>query len=603
MSHHKTEQTLTGRVAKLDFMIIPLRASPLMSSAAPPADGDPDAGMPRHDTLAPGTRLEGGFEIERVIGASGFGVVYLASEARSERRVAIKEYLPLNLATRADNGLQLVLRGAEHTEAFERGRAAFVDESLLLARLAHPSLVKVLRSWQANGTAYRAMPHYAGHSLAQLRQAMDDPPDEPTLRALLEGVLGALEVLHAEGIVHGDIVPANILLLPDDHPVLLDSGAARRAIVGDRTRALMSLLEPSFAAPEQVGATQEPIGPWTDLYALAAVVHYCVSGRMPSVSTTPVPLEPLAQVVRRQRERLPSLHFSRQFTTAIDAALAPDAKQRPRSVAELRQAIDAVPAADEPAVPEASNDSTIGPPTSPIDLDAAFEPAIAPDDVRLGPPPTWYGARRDARPWAQWALPIGGVLLVLGIGGWTFFQSLGGAPNLTARLLPPAATQPGTQAEPVLRELPTAPTAAVVPRAEAPRVAAPTVEAAPATAPIAATPDARPAAATPPVTTPPVAALSVEAPRAEAPRAEAPIAAAPRVAAPAVRSAPARVAPTAAPPAAAKRVAARTPASPREACGARTQFSLYRCMQTECAKPGFVQHAQCKRLRTRDEVD
>jgi len=576
MSHHKTEQTLTARVAKLDFMIIPLRASPLMSSAAPPADGDPAAGVPRHDALAPGTRLDGGFEIERVIGASGFGVVYLGIDPRSERRVAIKEYLPLNLATRADNGLQLVLRGPEHADAFERGRAAFVDESLLLARLAHPSLVKVLRSWEANGTAYRAMPHYAGHSLAQLRQAMEDPPDEPTLRALLEGVLGALEVLHAEGIVHGDILPTNILLLPDDHPVLLDSGAARRAIVGDRTRALMSLLEPSFAAPEQVGATQEPIGPWTDLYALAAVVHYCVSGRLPAASATPVPLEPLGQVVRRVRERLPSLHFSRQFTAAIDAALAPDAKQRPRSVAELRQALDAVPATeDEPLLPEASNDSAIGPLSAPIDLDAAFEPAIAPDDVRLGPPPTWYGARREARPWARWALPIGGVLLVCAIGGWTFFQSLGGAPNLTARLLPPPAAPAARQVEPALAELPAAPTAAVIaPRAEAPRVEAPRVE-------------APPAAATP----------------AETPRAEVQVAEAPRAAVPAVKPAPTRVVPSAAPPNTAKRVAARSPASPREACGARTQFSLYRCMQTECKKPGFVQHAQCKRLRARDEVD
>src|SRR5438105_6416139 len=244
------------------------------ASAAPVAGVDADGGASpaRSDALLPGTRLEE-FDVERVLASSGFGFVYLAQDPRAERRVVIKEYLPVSLATRDPDGVRVVLRSATYGEAFERGRRAFIDEALLLARCEHPSLVKVLGSWHGNGTVYRAMPHSPGNTLLSLRQRLEAPPDEPSLRALLDGVLGALEVLHAEGTVHGGITPTSILVLPDDHPVLLDGGAARRAIVAEQTRALLTFLEPSFAAPEQTAPSAElPIGPWTDLYGLAAVM-------------------------------------------------------------------------------------------------------------------------------------------------------------------------------------------------------------------------------------------------------------------------------------------------------------------------------------------
>ncbi len=532
---------LTGGMAKLNRMNLPLRESPPTLSDAVQA--------PRPDALAPGTRLEGGFAIERVIATSGFSIVYLALDERSQQHVAIKEYLPTSLAMRADDGVEVVLRGIEHGDTFERGRQAFVDEALLLARCEHPSLVKVLRCWQANGSAYRVMPHCAGQSLASLRASLDEPPDEPSLRDLLDGVLGALEVLHGAGVVHGDIVPANILLLPDDHPVLLDGGAARRALVGDRTRALMTLVEPSFAAPEQAEPGGESaVGPWTDLYALAAVMHYCVSGRLPPAGASAVatPHAPLGEVLRRLRDDFPFLHYSRQFSTAIDAALALDPEQRPRSVAEFRVALDTVPPEEEePLLREASNDSAIGPPSMHGDAQAGVEPVLMHDDERKpSAAPTWHGARNAPRPWAGWALAAGLVLLA-GIGGWGVLRSQGANPA------------------PALQRVVTA---------EAPPLAV---------SPVAA-PPLEPVEAAPPVEAP--------APAATAAHSEPVV----------LRELP--EVPTAAIGAVNKRTASHAPTSPREACGERTQFSLYRCLQTQCAKPGLAQHAQCKRLRATDDV-
>ena len=548
----------------------PASAASSLSDSAPDMPADP---LPTYDALPPGTRLEE-FVIERMIGASGFGIVYLATDQAFQRRVAIKEYLPIALASRSVDGAQVRLRAPDHAAAFERGRRAFIDESQLLARLDHPSLLHVLRSWEANGTAYRAMPYHAGHSLLALRHAMDQPPDEASLRALLEGLLGALEAIHGAGRVHREVTPSNILLMPDDHPVLLDGGAARRAIVGEQTQALMTLLEPTFAPMEQIAPSSRlPQGPWTDLYALAATVHYCVSGRLPGVPADwfPESHEPLAEAVQRLQNRFPTVHYSKSFLAAIDAALAMRPRDRPQSVAQFRAALDERPTAArvEPALPH----------EPPADTEPEFAPMppvrIAPA-VPLPPTPSRVRSQRLAREsqqrrakWTTAAL----VLLVFAALGWMLTEQdsladaqaafdgivkdLGWpAPRPAATSLAPAAPRTAVA---------TAPVAAPVAPAAVAAVAAPASQAAPLELP------------------------------------EAPTAAVGPVVAPTASPAPAV---GAAPKASAKRRSgsARSAAGPRQICAGRTQFALYRCMQNLCAQPKWSQNAQCKRLRARDEV-
>jgi serine/threonine protein kinase len=270
------------------------------------------------------------FEIERVLGAGGFGIVYLALDHSLGRHVAIKEYVPSSLAARAA-GPTLTVRSAANAPTFESGLRSFINEARLLASFDHPSLVKVHRFWEANGTAYMAMPYYAGRTLKEVRSTLTQPPDEAWLRGLIDPLLGALEVLHAQRVYHRDISPDNIMLLPDGRPVLLDFGSARR-VLGDASNALTAILKPHFAPIEQYADLDSfPQGAWTDLYALGAVVYFMLRGH-----------PPVPAAVRSMHDEMPALsNGSSRFLAAIDWMLAVHPKDRPQSIAALRKALNA----------------------------------------------------------------------------------------------------------------------------------------------------------------------------------------------------------------------------------------------------------------------
>ena len=127
-------------------------------------------------------------------------------------------------------------RTSSQADAFAKGLKAFISETRILARCNHPSLVRIVRLFEANATAYRVMPRYPGKRLLDVRPGMNEPPDEEALRALLDALLGALQAFHLAGGVHGKVAPSNILLLADNRPLLLGPGAAGRAIAGDPDR-------------------------------------------------------------------------------------------------------------------------------------------------------------------------------------------------------------------------------------------------------------------------------------------------------------------------------------------------------------------------------
>src|SRR5262245_50062487 len=157
---------------------------------------DPRAGAAQANALPPGHRLHE-FEVRGVIGVGGFGIVYSSFDHSLEREVAIKEYMPSALAGRSGKQ-QVSLLSASHSDTFALGLSSFVNEAKLLARFDHPSLVKVHRFWEDNGTAYMVMPLYRGITLRRLRERSDTCPDGAWLARLLEQLLGALEVLPRE---------------------------------------------------------------------------------------------------------------------------------------------------------------------------------------------------------------------------------------------------------------------------------------------------------------------------------------------------------------------------------------------------------------------
>lgn len=300
-----------------------------MAPTQPPA---PARDNSSHNALPIGTRL-GEFELVGLVGEGGFGIVYLAHDHSLERKVALKEYMPSSLASRA-NDASVAVRSERHRETFEVGRRSFVNEARLLAQFDHPALVKVYRFWEANGTAYMAMPFYDGITLRDALKERGEPPDETWIRKILGPVMDALEIIHNQSCFHRDIAPDNIMLLRDDRPVLLDFGAARR-VIGDMTQALTVILKPGYAPIEQYaempGMKQ---GPWTDIYALGAVVYFMITGRTPPPSVGRMMqdnYEPLATIAAGR--------YDAAFLQGIDRCLAVKAEERPQSIAAMRELV------------------------------------------------------------------------------------------------------------------------------------------------------------------------------------------------------------------------------------------------------------------------
>jgi hypothetical protein len=336
----------------------------------------------RPHTLPPGTRL-GEFEITGVLGEGGFGIVYLAHDHSLERQVALKEYMP-SFAWRSTQA-HVSVKSAQNADSFEAGLRSFINEARMLAQFDHPALVKVYRFWEANGTAYMVMPYYHGLTLKQTLQERSAPPDEAWLKALLGPLLDALEVMHQHHCFHRDIAPDNILMLDEGRPLLLDFGAARRTVSG-MNQAFTVILKQNYAPIEQYaempGMSQ---GAWTDLYALASVVHYAIDGHAPPPALSRMMADPYVPLASRYAGR-----YGDGFLQAIDRALAFKPDDRPQSVAAMRAMLGLDAAA----------------PHAPVRPAPAPQPLPVPEPGLAAPP----------APGSADAAPRMGRLLVAGIG-------------------------------------------------------------------------------------------------------------------------------------------------------------------------------------------
>ena len=223
---------------------------------------------------------------------------------------------------------QVTVKSTRHEETLAAGLRSFVNEARLLAQFDHHSLVNVYRFWEANGTAYMVMPYYDGVTLKDTLRQMGAPPSEAWLRGLLAPLIEALGVLHSVQCYHRDIAPDNIMLLKGSgRPVLLDFGAARR-VISDMSQALTVILKPGFAPVEQYAAVASmKQGPWTDIYALAAVVYCAIQGTTPPASVGRLMSDSYVPLAEAAAGR-----YSDAFLRAIDHGLAVRPTDRPQSV-------------------------------------------------------------------------------------------------------------------------------------------------------------------------------------------------------------------------------------------------------------------------------
>lgn len=285
------------------------------------------------NSLPVGTVL-GEFEIKGLIGEGGFGIVYLAHDSSLDRMVAIKEFWPASMASRT-RAMHVTVRSKRHVDTFKVGLRSFVNEAKLLAGFDSPSLVKVYRFWEANGTAYMVMPFYEGLTLRQALKERQIALDERWLRAMLASVLDAIDTIHRERCYHRDIAPDNIILLRNGRPVLLDFGAARR-VIGEVTQSLTVILKPGFAPIEQYAETDGlQQGSWTDIYALAAVAYFIIAGKIPPPSVARIIKDDMVPAREVGRGR-----YSDKLLMVLDQALAVLPANRIQTVADLRDALE-----------------------------------------------------------------------------------------------------------------------------------------------------------------------------------------------------------------------------------------------------------------------
>ena len=235
--------------------------------------------------MNPGSILQGRYIVGKVIGFGGFGVTYIGWDAELERRIAIKEYLPSEFATRMADQTQLTIFSGDKEEQFESGLVKFVDEAKRLAQFHHTNgIVHIFDSFSENKTAYIVMEYLEGESLKEKIQRDGKMEPQEAIEIMLP-VLYALREVHKEGIIHRDIAPDNIFLTNDFDEdgrrivKLIDFGASRFATTR-HSRSLSVLVKPGYSPEEQYRSRGDQ-GPWTDVYAVAATMYKMMTGITP----------------------------------------------------------------------------------------------------------------------------------------------------------------------------------------------------------------------------------------------------------------------------------------------------------------------------------
>jgi serine/threonine protein kinase len=276
------------------------------------------------------------YRVEQTLGIGGFGLTYLATDSNLNLKVAIKEYLPGDLAQRGEDQ-SVQPKSESSSESFKWGLSRFLDESRTLASFRHPNIVRVLRFFEANRTAYMVMEFVAGQPLGEWIRTRR-PLEQGAVLAIAGPLLDGLELIHRTGYLHRDIKPGNVFIREDGSPVLLDFGSARTASEGAERTAIVT---PGYAPIEQYHS-QGRQGPWSDLYAFGGVLYWMIIGKRPMEAVARVRqdmLPPAVQVADRSR-------YSIELLTAVDWALVSHEEQRPQSVAEFRSALSGLTAPD-----------------------------------------------------------------------------------------------------------------------------------------------------------------------------------------------------------------------------------------------------------------
>ena len=282
--------------------------------------------------LPPDTAI-GGYRVVRRLSSGGFGVVYLALDMEGQQ-VAVKEYLPSSLATRAPGELLPVV-APEKLSLYRLGLKSFFEEGRSLAQISHPSVVSVLNFFRENETVYMVMNFLEGATLQDfIITARDQKAQkifrESTIRSLFDEVLRGLRIVHQHKMLHLDIKPANIFITDDNRAVMIDFGAARE-VLSKEGNFIRPMYTPGFAAPEMY-RRDATMGPWTDIYAIGACLYASMQGYPPNDAPQRLEKDRLSLALSRLRGV-----YSDNLIEVVEWCMALDPLSRPQSVFALQK--------------------------------------------------------------------------------------------------------------------------------------------------------------------------------------------------------------------------------------------------------------------------
>jgi serine/threonine protein kinase len=288
--------------------------------------------------LPPGTLLSSpdgklSYILGRVLGTGAFAFTYLARTVDGNERVAIKEYMPRQLAGRIANSTLVRPDSKESRPYFDHGLKRFLQESEALKQFKHPNIVEVLAFFEANDTAYLVMPYYEAMTLADYVDTHGALQPDAATRVIIS-ILDGLRHVHSTKVdgrrwTHRDVKPENVLLRADATPLLIDFGAARTEAINEK-RKLSVVLTPGYAPPEQHVPVERSDGPWVDVYGCAATLYFTLTGENPVDA-----LVRKDAVDRRQADPLRPPHqvkstISRRLSHNVVRGLALDFRERPQ---------------------------------------------------------------------------------------------------------------------------------------------------------------------------------------------------------------------------------------------------------------------------------
>ena len=281
--------------------------------------------------LRAGTVLNGRYIVGRVLGQGGFGITYLAWDTKLEARVAVKEFMPNEIATRVGTTVSVAVES--RTQDFTYGAERFQEEARTLAKfMGQPNIAGVTDYFDENDTSYFVMDYIEGISFkTYIANHGGKVSIEEALNVMIP-VLRALTAVHAEGFIHRDVTPDNIYITKDGQVKLLDFGSARYSI-GDKSKSLDVVLKVGYAPKEQY-IRRSRQGPFTDVYSCAACLYAAITGFLPPESLERLDEDTLVPISQC------GIEIPEYLDKAILKGLAVQPEDRFQSAAEFLDAIE-----------------------------------------------------------------------------------------------------------------------------------------------------------------------------------------------------------------------------------------------------------------------